>query len=83
MSWVGEPELCGRAGRLGSTLWRGEGRSSFTNHGWAGPGPAVLGVGKGLGIGGSPDTPVPSPGLSALGPQQEVLPSHSPHPSWG
>lgn len=74
MSWVGEPELCGRAGRLGSTLWRGEGRSSFTNHRWAG---------KGLGIGGSPDTPVPSPGLSALGPQQEVLPSHSPHPSWG
>lgn len=33
-----------------------------------GPGLAVLGVGKGV------DSPAPSPSLSALGPQQEVLP---------
>ena len=70
----GRPELCSRAGGLGSTLasWQGEGRSSFTDRGW---GLAWLCWGWGKGWPGAvPHTPwYPAP-LVGPQPQQEMLP---------
>lgn len=69
----GRPELCGRAGGLGSTLalWRGEGRSSFTDRGW---GLAWLCWGWGKGWPGAvPRHPCAQPWLLALGPSRRCF----------
>lgn len=75
----GRPELCGRAGGLGSTLalWWGEGRSSFTDCGW---GLAWLCWGWGKGWPGAvPQTPLCPALVVCPPPQQEVLPPACPH----